>query len=54
MLNNVIYSPLEDYESKFKNLHSENVKAFFDELVKKSNVNIEENRATVKEYENQK
>lgn len=53
-MNNVIYSPLEDYESKFKNLHSENVKAFFDELVKKSNVNIEENRATVKEYENQK
>lgn len=49
-MNSVIYNPLEEYENKFKNLHSENTEKFFEELVKKSNINIEENRATVEQY----
>jgi hypothetical protein len=49
-MNAVIYKPLEEYESKFKNLHLNNTNNLFDELVKQSNINIEENRNTVKEY----
>lgn len=51
-MNSVIYNPLEEYEKKLKNLHLENTQKFFDELVKKSGVNIEENRQTVEKYNN--
>ncbi|MBR7122169.1 MAG: hypothetical protein IKC95_01760 [Oscillospiraceae bacterium] len=50
-MNAVIYSPLEEYENKYKDLHMRNAEKFFEELVAKSKVNIEENRATVKEYD---
>lgn len=49
-MNSMIFDPLEEFESKFKDLHLNNTTSFFDELVKKSGVNIEENRKTVKEY----
>ncbi|MBR2043141.1 MAG: hypothetical protein IJ946_02250 [Clostridia bacterium] len=49
-MNSVIFNPLEEFEGKYKNLHFEKTDAFFNELVKHSGVNIEENRATVKEY----
>ena len=49
-MNSVIYNPLEEYEGKFKNLHSDTTSRFFDSLTERSGVNIEENRKTVKEY----
>lgn len=49
-MNAVIYNPLEEFESKFKNLHLDKTTAFFEELVKKSGVNIAENQKTVNEY----
>lgn len=53
-MNSVIYNPLEEYEKKFRDIHRENTKKFFDELKEKSGVNVEENRKTVEEYTNLK
>ena len=50
-MDSMIYNPSEEFDSKFKALHSEKTKAYFDELVKRSGVNIEENRRTVAEYD---
>lgn len=47
----VIYDPLEEYENRLQSLHLENTNAFFQQLVAKSGVNIEENRRTVARYE---
>lgn len=49
-MNSVIFNPLEEFEGKYKTLHFEKTNAFFNELIKRSGVNIEENRVTVKEY----
>ena len=49
-MNSVIYNPLEEYEKKLKDLHLNKTNEFFEKLVKKSNVNIEENRETVGQY----
>lgn len=49
-MNSMIYNPVEEFDSKFKDLHMENTKKYFEELVNRSGVNIEENRKTVKEY----
>lgn len=49
-MNSIIYNPLEEFDSKFKNLHLDNTNKFFDSLVERSGVNVEENRKTVKEY----
>lgn len=49
-MNSMIYNPLEEFDGKFKNLHLDNTKKYFDELVQQSGINIEENRTTVKEY----
>ena len=46
----VIYDPLAEYESKFRSLHTDNTKGYFEELVQRSGVDIEENRKTVREY----
>lgn len=46
----VIFNPLEEYETKLKRLHGEHIAAFFEELVKKSGVDAEENCKTVQEY----
>lgn len=53
-MNSVIYNPLEDYKNKFKNLHLEHTNQFFEKLVQQSGVDIEKNRATVKEYNDYK
>jgi len=50
-LNSMIYNPLEEFDNKFKNLHLDNTKKLFEELVQKSGVNIEENRKTVKKHD---
>ena len=49
-MNSVIYNPLEEYEKKLKDIHSDKTNAFFEKLVKQSNVNIEANRKTVEQY----
>lgn len=40
----MIYNPLEEYKAKFKLQHADNVNTYLDELVKKSGVDVEENR----------
>ncbi len=49
-MNSVIYNPLEEFESKYRALHGENTNAFFEALVKQSGVDIEQNRETVRQY----
>lgn len=49
-MDSIIYNPLEEYEKKLKAIHVEKTSAYFDSLVSKSNVNIEENRKTVAQY----
>ena len=49
-MTSVIYNPLEEYEKKLKDAHSNATNTFFEKLVKQSNVNIEENRKTVEQY----
>lgn len=49
-MNSAIYNPVEEFDGKFKNLHSDNTKKLFEELTRRSGINIEENRKTVKEY----
>lgn len=46
----IIYNPLEEYEKKFKDDHLAKTSEFFEALVKKSGINISENRETVKQY----
>lgn len=48
MDNNHIYEPLNEYKNIYKDLHDKNTKEFFEELVKKSNVDISLNKETVK------
>lgn len=50
-MDSMIYSPLEEYDSKFKSLHSDNTRKFFEELVKQSGIDVEGNRKTVNEYD---
>lgn len=49
-MNAVIYNPLEEFESKYRDLHAENTTKFLDDLVARSGVNIEQNRETVRLY----
>ncbi len=49
-MHSVIYDPLKEYEEKYKDLHAENTERFLEELVKKSGLDIEKNRQTVKKY----
>ena len=49
-MNSVIYNPLEEFDSKYRQLHTENTVKFLNELVEKSGVDIELNRKTVKQY----
>lgn len=50
-MDEIIYNPLEEYEKKFKQLHYDNVNSFFSSLVEKSQIDVEQNIATVKKYE---
>ncbi len=49
---NELLNPISYYNSSLKNVHNENVIKMFDDLVKKSGVNVEENRNTIKEIKN--
>ena len=49
-MSSVIYNPLEEFECKYKNSHSENTNKFFENLVEQSGIDIEQNRETVKQY----
>jgi len=49
-MNSIIYNPLEEYENKFRSLHSENTNRFFEELVQKSGIDIKKNQETVQLY----
>ncbi len=49
-MNSVIYNPTEEFAGRLKDFHLENTNVFFDGLVEKSGVNVEENRETVKQY----
>jgi len=50
-MNSMIYNPLEEYDKKFRDLHFEKTKAFFNALVERSGVDIEANRKTVAAYD---
>ena len=52
-MRNQILEPLKYYERSGKNEHEANAIAYFDELLEKSKVNVEENRKTAKEYRSQ-
>jgi len=49
-MHSVIYEPLEEFDGKYRALHTENTQKFFDELVQKSGVDIAQNRETVRQY----
>ena len=49
-MESIIYNPLEEYEKKLRSIHIEKTNTYFEALVSKSNVNIEENRKTVEQY----
>lgn len=50
----VIYKPQEEYDNRLKRLHLDNTESFFDDLVKRSGINPDENRRTVKKYRSYK
>ena len=49
-MNTVIYNPLEEFDKKYKDTHCENTNKFFDNLVQQSGIDIEQNRETVRLY----
>ena len=49
-MNSVIYNPLDEYESKFRNIHEQHTTEFFEKLVQKSGIDIEKNKETVRLY----
>ena len=49
-MNERLLEPLKYYEIEGKATHEKNVNEYFDDLVTKSGINVEENRATVKKY----
>ncbi len=52
-MNAMIFNPLEEYEKVLKAAHSANAEAFFQDLAAKSKVDVEENRKTVAQYDQQ-
>lgn len=49
-MNAVIFEPLEEYDKKLRQQHSEKTNAFFDALVARSGVDIAQNAKTVEQY----
>ena len=49
-MNERLLEPLKYYETEGKATHEKNVNEYFDDLVTKSGINVEENHATVKKY----
>ena len=54
MQDNTVYDPLKNFKNIYKDLHNENTINYFDELVEKANINIDENQTTVKKINNLK
>lgn len=52
-MNYELLEPVKYYKSTGKQLHLDNATAYFEDLLSKSRINIEENRKTVKEYNEQ-
>lgn len=50
-MNSMIYHPLEEYESKFRDAHLQHTRQFFETLVQRSGVDADQNRRTVKQYD---
>lgn len=50
MTDETVLTPLKGYNDVYKELHHKNVVDYFNDLVKKSNVDINANKATVKKY----
>ncbi len=53
-MENLMLEPLKFYENTAKALHDKNAKEYFDDLVKKSGVDVEANKKTVIKYKKQK
>lgn len=49
-MNSVIYNPLEEFDSKYRDAHAKRTNEFFEDLVRESHIDIEQNRKTVKLY----
>ncbi len=54
MQDNTIYEPLSSFKNIYKDKHHNNTMKYFDDLVQKSNINIEANKETVKTINNLK
>ena len=52
-MENLMLEPLKFYDNTAKNQHESNAKDYFENLVKKSGVDIEQNKKTVASYEKQ-
>ena len=52
MADELLLEPQQAYKKLYKNKHHENTVKYFDELVKKAGINIEENKKTVDKYKN--
>ena len=52
-MDQTIFNPLEDYEKRLKDAHHNHVESFWTELVSRSGVNPEENRAAIAKYQAQ-
>ena len=53
-MDSLIYNPLEEFDGKFKALHLQKTEEFFEDLVKRSGINPEENKDAVRRYEHYK
>ena len=53
MTDDLILEPLDKYNNLLKKLHHENSEKYFDDLVKKSGINVLENKTTVKKYQSE-
>ena len=49
-MDQMIYNPMEEYEKKFHALHLQHTEQFFADLVKRSGVDAEQNRETIRQY----
>lgn len=53
-MSDVIFNPVEEFDSKYKNLHLQNTQQYFNRLVHQSGVDIAKNRETVRLYNEHK
>lgn len=50
-MSGLIFNPLEAFENEYKNAHMRNTEQFFENIVRQSGVDVEENRATIRQYD---